>query len=444
MKFYLSFAFSLVFFFGFSQTDSLILRPNSLQGKDAMIWSVNGNSNYGNSPDAVWTAWTYSGSPSIKRFLLEFDLSSLPMGTIIDSAILFLYNNPTASSHNGQHSGSNQFNVRRLTSSWSESVVNFNNQPTSTGRNEVVVPATVSNSQDFKVQVGSMVQEMIDSSNYGFLLKMDVESPYRAIVCASSDHTDPNLRPMLKIYYQSCLNPNADFSFQRQGNTLNFFDSTSIFVGASYHWDFGDGTFSTLQNPTKTYGSAGPFTVCLTVNDSCGSDTTCKVIDFCQPKQVSYQHTSTGRNVQFTASPNNALSYLWDFGDGNMSYQKNPNYTFSQFGNHKVCLMVTDTCTIDTFCQNIVLSSVGISENFKDQQISIYPNPNNGEQLFIPSLSDIVRIEFFDSLGRLIQCIDTPGSSNPVPLPYLENGSYLIRLWGPGSNVRFSKVIILH
>ncbi len=43
------------------------------------------------------------------------------------------------------------------------------------------------------------------------------------------------------------------------------------FIDASYranswYWDFGDGTSSTLQNPTKNYSAAGLYTVTLTIN----------------------------------------------------------------------------------------------------------------------------------------------------------------------------------
>src|SRR5205085_3892658 len=45
------------------------------------------------------------------------------------------------------------------------------------------------------------------------------------------------------------------------------------FIDASYHstswnWDFGDGTFSTLQNPTKNYAAPGLYTVTLTINSN--------------------------------------------------------------------------------------------------------------------------------------------------------------------------------
>ncbi len=40
---------------------------------------------------------------------------------------------------------------------------------------------------------------------------------------------------------------------------------------ASYAWEFGDGTTSTQQNPSKTYGSAGTYSVRLTVTDNDGA-----------------------------------------------------------------------------------------------------------------------------------------------------------------------------
>lgn len=41
-----------------------------------------------------------------------------------------------------------------------------------------------------------------------------------------------------------------------------------------FHWDFGDGTTSTTQNPTHTYQVAGTYTVTLTVSDADGRTTT--------------------------------------------------------------------------------------------------------------------------------------------------------------------------
>lgn len=40
---------------------------------------------------------------------------------------------------------------------------------------------------------------------------------------------------------------------------------------SSWAWDFGDGTTSTLQNPSKTYTTGGAYTVTLTVRDAIGA-----------------------------------------------------------------------------------------------------------------------------------------------------------------------------
>ena len=46
--------------------------------------------------------------------------------------------------------------------------------------------------------------------------------------------------------------------------------NSSAGTNLTYLWDFGDGTTSTLQNPSHTYATAGPFYLCLTVDDGNG------------------------------------------------------------------------------------------------------------------------------------------------------------------------------
>lgn len=48
---------------------------------------------------------------------------------------------------------------------------------------------------------------------------------------------------------------------------------------SSFSWNFGDGTTSaSLVNPTHTYASVGEYTVCLTVQNTCGTDQLCKQV----------------------------------------------------------------------------------------------------------------------------------------------------------------------
>jgi PKD repeat protein len=66
----------------------------------------------------------------------------------------------------------------------------------------------------------------------------------------------------------------CDASFviiQDSTNLFNYYiynNSTSTTGSATYFWDFGDGTSSTLQYPSHTYPGSGPYYLCLTITES--------------------------------------------------------------------------------------------------------------------------------------------------------------------------------
>ena len=56
------------------------------------------------------------------------------------------------------------------------------------------------------------------------------------------------------------------------------FSDASTNTPVSWNWSFGDGTFSTVNDPEKTYASAGNFTVNLTATNADGTNTITKYI----------------------------------------------------------------------------------------------------------------------------------------------------------------------
>jgi PKD repeat protein len=73
--------------------------------------------------------------------------------------------------------------------------------------------------------------------------------------------------------------PSVDFNYSSDKNTILFTDDSEG-MPTSWFWDFGDGSFSAIQNPVHTYAAATTYYVCLTASNTYGENTVCKTIDF--------------------------------------------------------------------------------------------------------------------------------------------------------------------
>ncbi len=186
----------------------LILQPDGIQGKDAYLSNIDSewNTNFGENRQFVADAWLFSGLPGTIRSIIQFDLSSIPADAIISNAKLSLYG-WDATSQLGQHStqsGPNNCYLERITSSWNETNVSWNSQPTTTNVNKVSLPASTSDNQNYiDVDVTLLLQDMISNplTSFGFMIKLQNEAYYRRMNFCSSDHPNSSLHPKLQITY---------------------------------------------------------------------------------------------------------------------------------------------------------------------------------------------------------------------------------------------------
>jgi len=69
----------------------------------------------------------------------------------------------------------------------------------------------------------------------------------------------------------------------------------------AWSWNFGDGSTSTVQNPSHQYATAGTYTVVLTVTNACGSDDETKVnyvtVSNCVPGNVALGKAATASSA---------------------------------------------------------------------------------------------------------------------------------------------------
>jgi len=130
--------------------------------------------------------------------------------------------------------------------------------------------------------------------------------------------------------------------------TVPFFNNST---GAdSFAYDFGDGSnATTVSSPERvehTFTKAGVYTITLTATNGCSTSATSETITVLPQPQVSFtasrNEDCTGLEVDFTNTSIDGISYLWDFGDGNTSIEKNPVHIYQRTGNYKVKLLATN------------------------------------------------------------------------------------------------------
>lgn len=138
--------------------------------------------------------------------------------------------------------------------------------------------------------------------------------------------------------------------------TVAFSDtSASLFPTTGWHWDFGDGTTSTLQSPVHTYNLPGKYTVRLIVSNAQGCTDTLIRTDYVQAGQKPTVNFAPDTNqacalapVSFTNLSTGATSFIWMFGDGDTAMTQHAIHGFAALGPMNVMLIGADRGCADT------------------------------------------------------------------------------------------------
>ncbi len=155
----------------------------------------------------------------------------------------------------------------------------------------------------------------------------------------------------------------ADFSFSSnsgcQSSTNITFNDLSL-NASSHQWSFGDGTTSTLQNPSHIYPAAGTYNVKLITRNSIGClDSIIKTVTVGSTvADFSYSTACAGAPINFqNISSPSAVSAEWNFGDGNISADLNPVKIYVAAGNYTVRLISDFGGCTDTVIKTVVVHS---------------------------------------------------------------------------------------
>jgi PKD repeat protein len=205
--------------------------------------------------------------------------------------------------------------------------------------------------------------------------------------------------------------PTAAISANQQSGcvplTVQFTDQSAGNPSA-WTWTFPGGTPSTsnAQNPVVEYNTPGVHDVTLQVTNAFGGNTqTFPAYVTTQTTPASgFTFTSVQNTVTFTNTSQGAVSYSWNFGDGNSSTEQNPVHTYANPGSYTVSLSASNSCGTTIFQQTITLSS-GIGEAAWMENFRLFPNPNSGA--FVVEMNGIPQeeVEFvlFNAIGQQIK-----------------------------------------
>jgi PKD repeat protein len=171
--------------------------------------------------------------------------------------------------------------------------------------------------------------------------------------------------------------------------SVHFNDNSTYLLDTSsyiYVWDFGDGNYSTLQNPVHSYVTNGTYSVKLTISN--GTYSCSKIMQVDAPSFIPV-YTIAGPlcvnnpTLSFSCSNQNVFNYEWSFGDGASSNRISPKRTYTSIGVFSTTLELTDhDGCISSSSQSIWINSSPIISSI----INIGPFCSNDTQFDLSNL----------------------------------------------------------
>lgn len=186
--------------------------------------------------------------------------------------------------------------------------------------------------------------------------------------------------------------PKADFDISNNSQCLN----NNVFTYANnssmdnfpleYRWDFGDGISSAAKNPNHSYIGPGTYKVKLVAfnNKACADSILKQIVVHPKPLALfsvnNNEQCENGNYFQFTntSSISSGKSFsTWSFGDGIISADISPNYSYSSPGAYKVVLVQTSEhgCK-DSIFYNMQVNPSPIIKFDPNQQVQCFQGHN--------------------------------------------------------------------
>ncbi|MFC2112261.1 PKD domain-containing protein [Bacteroidota bacterium] len=164
--------------------------------------------------------------------------------------------------------------------------------------------------------------------------------------CIDQKTADVTVHPIPRVTFS------ADPIVQKYPDATVNFNNLTQEGSWSFNWDFDDENSSTETSPSHTYDAPGIYKVKLTAVTALCSDSATNDITIEPATPVAaFELPESGcapLSVDFVNNSEYGDQYLWDFGNGSVSYKKNPSFTYYEAGTFQISLTVYGPGGTDT------------------------------------------------------------------------------------------------
>lgn len=239
--------------------------------------------------------------------------------------------------------------------------------------------------------------------------------------------------------------PIADFVYTDCPSPRLINQSDTYLSNVECNWDLGNGTSSNDTHPLTTYETPGSYEVELQVCFEGLCDTIAKTISVTKianleiPDEVFANEPITFFNYSIGYS-----NFSWVFGDGNVSTEMEPTFSYQTEGTYLLELYMTDSaelnCTHKIEKEIVVQAAVGMT--LVHNPIEISPNPSRYETTISVPSNDW-RYKIYDLNGRMLYSEKVEQNEFILDTSKLGPGIYYLQFATDQSLIGTNKLIVL-
>jgi len=243
------------------------------------------------------------------------------------------------------------------------------------------------------------------------------------------------------LVYEKAGFPNADFISSPSENIIcvgenmtftNMSNNANTFI-----WTFGEHAFPNIaygEGPHYIdFNEPGTYHVLLKAENNLGYEIKEGTVQVLDDPFADFSYTLQNNQVTFENHSIYGTSFVWDFGDGNTSYEKNPTHTYSHSNAFTTKLTVINKCGQSVTDQTIVVIT-GTEDLENNFFLTANPNPTFGEIIFNMPVEDQqpVLFDLIDVRGMILDTYSLVGENNLIShslnLTELAQGIYFARV----------------